>query len=828
MWSKTLLVVILAIAVQEVVSQCSRDTCGPNTNCRVQGSAAVCRCNSGWDHAPGGNTIEGCTVRISDGQRSSGISHRATPPRTSFGTLSNRLGNNRIRSGSSSVGSRQNFNDGGDPCAERPCGLNAECTSQGNRAVCSCPPRYEGDPNIECTLDPCETTRCGVNAECERRGNQAICTCPPGFNGDPLIRCDDNPCNSSPCHPNADCQVQGTRAVCKCRQNFEGDGIIECSLDPCLNNPCGTNAECQRTGSSYRCVCPRGYSGNPQFRCNSDPCGENPCGPNAVCNPNGNVATCVCAPGYLGDPLSREGCYNEPCSTGPCGVNAECESRGRSALCRCPRAHTGDPYTRCKFDPCAEAPCGVNAVCNEQGEGYECVCPPDYTGNGYGVCTYNPCATSSCGPNTDCNVIGERAVCRCISGYRGSPNSRSGCLADPCSIDQICHQNAECTNQGGQPVCSCAPGYVGDGFHDCFRGNCLSNDDCGSQEACQEYQCVDPCASACGSGAECEVNNHVAICRCPRGLTGDPFQNCRRFTREEICGDACGPNTDCTVNADERPVCKCLPNYIGNPLTGCRYECTSDRECPSAQKCSNFNCVAVCDSSACGENANCRAINNRAECTCPEDFQGDPYTRCFTECVRHNDCPENTACIKFRCQDPCYALAEQQCAPTANCEVKNHKPICSCFTGDPFRSCREFNRDDLCKPNPCGVDAICQPGYNNRGSDKPVCTCPSGYRGNPLVRCTRGDCERDSDCGSNLGCYNFNCEDPCRRGACAPNAECQVRNHAAACSCPDGYYGNALEACRPTQANTRVVGHSNSRNRFRFKRFVDNVLSYLY
>ena len=65
----------------------------------------------------------------------------------------------------------------------------------------------------------------------------------------------------------------------------------------------------------------------------------------------------------------------------------------------------------------------------------------------------------------------------------------------------------------------------------------------------------------------------------------------------------------------------------------------------------------------------------------------------------------------------------------------------------------------MCNPNPCGPGATCQPGTifhhkyffknifqiifffigNDRsGSDRPVCTCPKGYRGDPLVSCTRG------------------------------------------------------------------------------------------
>ena len=41
---------------------------------------------------------------------------------------------------------------------------------------------------------------------------------------------------------------------------------------------------------------------------------------------------------------------------------------------------------------------------------------------------------------------------------------------------------------------------------------------------------------------------------------------------------------------------------------------------------------------ACGENANCQARNNRAQCECPPDFLGDPNSRCYTECTRHDEC----------------------------------------------------------------------------------------------------------------------------------------------------------------------------------------------
>lgn len=155
-------------------------------------------------------------------------------------------------------------------------------------------------------------------------------------------------------------------------------------------------------------------------------------------------------------------------------------------------------------------------------------------------------------------------------------------------------------------------------------------------------------------------------------------------------------------------------------------------------------CENACSRGACGENANCQAVNNRAQCTCPPDFLGDPYTRCYTECTRHADCAGNKACVRLKCRDPCYEPNPNVCGQGATCEATNHKAVCSCpkgYTGDPFVSCRPFEKKDLCTPNPCGPGAQCQAGFDRSGSDRPVCTCPPGYRGDPLIRCSRGERE---------------------------------------------------------------------------------------
>merc|ERR1712027_154651 len=143
-------------------------------------------------------------------------------------------------------------------------------------------------------------------------------------------------------------------------------------------------------------------------------------------------------------------------------------------------------------------------------------------------------------------------------------------------VEGVCGRGAECEDVGGRPVCKCLPGHHGNPYTGCIAGECDENSDCGPQRACKDYKCVDPCQISCGQGADCTVQNHVAICRCPA-------------------------------------------TYIGNPLQGCRHECERDSECGPTQKCDrqNYRCENACSRGACGENANCQAVNNRAKCTCP-------------------------------------------------------------------------------------------------------------------------------------------------------------------------------------------------------------------
>ena len=95
--------------------------------------------------------------------------------------------------------------------------------------------------------------------------------------------------------------------------------------------------------------------------------------------------------------------------------------------------------------------------------------------------------------------------------------------------------------------------------------------------------------------------------------------------------------------------------------------------------------VDPCRPSPCGANAQCNVAGNRAVCSCLPGFIDRP-PNCRPECVVHQDCRVDQACIGQKCRDPCPG----SCGVGAECVVRNHNPVCSCprgFTGDPFTQC---------------------------------------------------------------------------------------------------------------------------------------------
>lgn len=199
------------------------------------------------------------------------------------------------------------------------------------------------------------------------------------------------------------------------------------------------------------------------------------------------------------------------------------------------------------------------------------------------------------------------------------------------------------------------------------KPECTSDPECPSHLACIQEKCQDPCFSTvCGLNAECRASNHRALCVCRTGFTGDPYTVCEE--RKSLWFW----NYICTYT-----FFSFFTSIINNGIfytAGCK----SDSECQLTQTCLNRECVDPCLFEKCGINAQCSAKNHRAVCACLPDYKPDPdpYIRCKQyECLSDPDCVSTLACVNEKCVNPC------QCARFADCSVRNHKGICTCFPG---------------------------------------------------------------------------------------------------------------------------------------------------
>lgn len=60
----------------------------------------------------------------------------------------------------------------------------------------------------------------------------------------------------------------------------------------------------------------------------------------------------------------------------------------------------------------------------------------------------------------------------------------------------------------------------------CRRGECSSDSECRGDQNCINYSCVSSCTGQCGVGASCNARQHIALCSCPPGTTGDALSRC--------------------------------------------------------------------------------------------------------------------------------------------------------------------------------------------------------------------------------------------------------------------------------------------------------------
>ena len=215
-----------------------------------------------------------------------------------------------------------------------------------------------------------------------------------------------------------------------------------------------------------------------------------------------------------------------------------------------------------------------------------------------------------------------------------TPAPTAPAVADPC-YPSPCGANADCSDKNGIAVCICRDEYFGNPYSGC-KPECVLDSDCPRDKNCDNNKCKNPCPGQCGSGAECHVANHIIMCNCPEGYTGDPFSYCRpvpqtppprepQYTNPCV-PSPCGQNAQCR-EANNAAVCSCLPGYHGDATVLCRPECVSNAECAPSLACLNQKCKDPC-AGMCGHNAQCRVVNHSPRCNCLPGYEGDPYVAC--------------------------------------------------------------------------------------------------------------------------------------------------------------------------------------------------------
>ncbi|XP_065203536.1 neurogenic locus notch homolog protein 1-like [Planococcus citri] len=889
---------------------CSPGPCGPNSNCAITGNTEKCLCKRGFQGDPYATChpmrYDPCNPNPCGPYTTCTVSQQGQP-------LCNCAPGTQLDSNGRCARSTCTIDDDCpnhkacvsykciDPCLGS-CGIGASCHVERHHPVCTCKQSLAGNPLTRCyrfeiTVEPnpCQPYPCGPNTYCEVFDNRPVCSCIQGLIGDPRLGC------KPECVLNTDC---GSDRVCA---NYQ------CKDPCSIKNVCGLDAECLCRNHTPTCICSKGFTGNPFIQClpesiypsyqnRTSPCASSPCGTTNSCHVQGNgVAICnPCAgPNGYNNPACRPECLcNADCAfhlaclgqkcldpcVGACGINAQCTVVNHSPICSCPETLTGNPYELCSPIRTPPAPthhycnrgcCGANAICKYNYGRITCECMHGYFGNPYLACRpecvinthcpqtkaclnnkcMNPCS-GVCGKNSECRVINHQPMCYCPQGFTGNPFRNcyphylplppvSPCDPSPCGANSRCLVSPQ-----GYAVCSCLPGYLG--LPPYCKPECVVSTECPSTQCCINQTCSDPCITTCGVGAQCFVINHSPICSCPPGYTGNPFSRCILppvipTEKPDLCNPSpCGSNAVCKER-NGAGSCQCLPGYSGDPHICCKPECVLNSECPDDKTCVDNKCINPCPG-VCGTNAKCWVINHTPSCSCTTGYTGNPLVACHPtptptpyqptdpciptpcgpysvcrqidshaacacqknyigsppncrlECTVNSECLQNKACIEQKCTDPCPG----HCGQNARCQVVNHSPICSCpsgYTGDPFVRCiveqyttTEKLPENPCVPSPCGPHSECR--VINYG---PACSCLSNYTGKP-PNC-RPECVTNADCQSHLTCKNAKCTDPCP-GSCSQFAQCQATNHTAICICPPGYMGDAAVECYPEPTTT--------------------------
>lgn len=484
------------------------------------------------------------------------------------------------------------------------------------------------------------------------------------------------------------------------------------------------------------------------------------------------------------------------------------------ATCNCPPGYVLLNGKCEDIDECADRPCHSSAVCKNYPGNFVCACPDGLVGDPVNTGCRNP---EECLTNSDCP---DTAACI---------NSK---CKNPCNSPNACGLNAQCTVNAHHAFCKCPSNSRGDPSVECRLIECSENSDCPHSKSCLDSRCVNPCSipNACGQNSNCVVENHVGICSCQPGTTGNPLLGCvalqycsadnqcpsGTICRVGVCSAICTSNRECiTDQLCLQGICQstCHDNstcadfqFCQNNVCTQEIRCRTDDDCSFNERCEvdsygRSECKNACEGRfLCGRNAECSARNHDGECSCKQGFTDDGQGGCRRiECQRDNECGSEKFCDKNVCKLVCQG--GRSCGEKAICTVENHRAVCYCqpgYSGNPYEQC---NAVDYCRDSPCGPLAQCS---NNKGTFH--CACGNGYVGDPYNEGCRlaFECKSNADCPSSAECIQSNseskCRDVCENVSCGPNSDCSPLNHVGFCKCLPGYGGepaDTIVGCRP-------------------------------
>nr|XP_027235383.1 neurogenic locus notch homolog protein 4-like [Penaeus vannamei] len=476
------------------------------------------------------------------------------------------------------------------------------------------------------------------------------------------------------------------------------------------------------------------------------------------------------------------------CSPNACGFNTECRVTNGIPICYCLPSYTGDPYKGCSPTTTTSPP--LVAVPGSSS-------PPPF----------HPPTTPSSPP---------RPPIECEANSHCSPSRtciNQRCV-DPCTASLPCAVGAECTVIRHRPVCRCPSGFQGNPQISCTpipttpKPDCLADRDCPLDKACAGRQCVDPCrlANPCSHLAECTVVGHMPDCTCILGYVGNGYY-CELSTTTSTTP---GPIAHFPTHTTVRPEVATRPQSHE-----VEYECTRDFECDDDEMCHNRECEPVCIvSNPCtGDNTACRGINHRPVCQCLPGFVGNPFIECkrplpstpSPECLSDRECPDNKACAQRECINPC--ILSNPCSLYAECTTRDHFPVCTCilgFTGNGYFCDRlppiveiQTLPTSVTRP-PIAVTTITHSPiaeYPTTEHPRPKTPSPRPPFLPPLPSISVG-CKSNDDCPYSNSCINKLCVDVCHQGYCGKNADCSIKFDIPMCSCPPGTSGDPFIRCK--------------------------------